>query len=167
MAEQAVMKTYNHDVAGIHRRCNRFLIEIIKSVSSGVSQMNEFDIERLKTYTGALKTYHAWVVGQPHLDLPETHPRMYVMEPNPDIPDVENESIGDLMHMIMIARDEMMNCQSSRLGSGFIAFDSKRFLAVVAKIEAFVEAYVEIATPLDLPESSPSEELTGPGLGGV
>jgi len=72
------MMTYNHDIVGIYNRINRFLEELFKGVSAAGSQVNEFDFSRLSSYMVNIRGYIAWVVGQPHLDCPETHPKEYV-----------------------------------------------------------------------------------------
>lgn len=157
----------NHDVVGLHSRINRFLEELIKSVSSSTSQVNVFDQERLKSYLGAILIYHDWVVGQPALDLPETHPREYALEASPVVPDVENENINDLVRLLVLAREELVNSQSARDPANLNKFDSARLLAVVAKAQAFLTEYIQKATPLDLPESSPQAVVSGSGRTGV
>jgi len=161
------MLVNNHDIAGLHARINRFIEELMKSVSSGTSQVNAFDQTRLGTYLDAVDTYHAWVVGQPHLDLPETHPRPIELEPDPEIVDVENENVNDTVRMLAIARDELTNSQSARDGSNLNKFDSSRLTAVIAKVRAFLTTYITAATPLDLPESSPQADQSGPGRKGI
>lgn len=158
---------YNHDVRGLHTRINRFIVELLKSGSSSVSQVSSFDQARLQSYLTAVKTYHAWVVGQPQLDLPETNPREYELDENPNIEVVENESVRDVIVLLELARDELVNSQSARNASGVIGFDSTRFLSVVDKAQAFLDTYIADVTPLDLPESSPMREVTGPGDTGV
>lgn len=157
----------NHDIAGLNARINRFIEELIKSVSSGTSQVNEFDQARLTTYLDAIDIYHAWVIAQPHLDLPETHPRPILLEANPETPDVENENVNDIVRILEIARDELVNSQSARDGASLNKFDSARLKAVISKVRAFLETYVKIATPLDLPESSPQAAQSGPGRTGI
>lgn len=160
--------TYNHDVAGMYRRINRFIVEILKSVSSGGSQVNSFDQTRLQSYIGAIRAYHNWVIGQPQLDLPETHPRIIQLETAPAVPaEVENESVRDVVYMLELARDELVNGQTSRNPSGFVSFDSARLTAVVDKVEALLLNYIQTVTPLDLPESSPSRTISSAGLTGV
>lgn len=166
MAENT-QTTYNHDVAGLHRRINRFMIEAQKSGSSSTSQMSEWDVERILTYLGAIETYASWVVSQPHLDLPETSPREIPLDANPVLAIVENESISDIVRMMEIARDEITKSQSSRQSNGLIKFDENRLLGVVGKIRAFITDYVQQVTPLDLPESSPMREVSGLGRNGV
>lgn len=158
---------YNPDVAGLHRRINRFIIEMSKSASNQFSMMNEFDQVRLMTYLTAIRAYVAWVVSQPQLDLPETSPKTYTLDAEPSWEMVENESIVDVLRMLEIAKTEIINGQSARMPSGFIGFDVTRVLAVVAKIEAFLKDYVQVITPLDLPESSPSRASSGAGSVGV
>jgi site-specific recombinase XerC len=161
------LKVFNHDVAGLQRRINRFIYEMIKSVSNAGSLMNEFDQTRLATYLVAIRAYIGWVVSQPQLDLPETSPREYVLDPNPTYDMVENESIVDVVRMLELTRDEVVNSQSARNSSGLNKFDTARMLAVVDKVEAFLKNYIQTITPLDLPESSPMRAQSGPGRTGV
>ena len=156
--------THNMDVSALVRRINRFMVELYKSASSGVSQMSQADIDRLESYLVALRTYRDFVLAQPHLDMPETHPSPIplaapVFEPM----EVENESVNDWMIMLQRGRDELILSQSSRLSSTLMQYDSARFTALVDKCDALLQDYVKPATPLDLPETSPQEELSGPG----
>src|SRR5512139_1355469 len=112
MAE-ATRFVYNHDVAGMHARLNRFLVEVSLSASNGASQVNSYDQTRLDTYINAIRTYMAWVTAQPQLDLPETHPRKYELDPDPVIPEIENESLRDILRMFVLAREELVNGQSA------------------------------------------------------
>jgi len=157
----------NHDIAGLHARINRFIEELIKSVSSGTSQMNDFDQARLKTYLDAIDTYHDWVLAQPHLDLPETHPRQIELEENPVIPDTENENVNDCNRMLAIARDELIHGQSARNAAQLNKFDSSRLRALTDKVRKFLNDYIKTTTPLDLPESSPQALHTGEGRKGI
>lgn len=160
---------YNHDVVGVYRRINRFIEEVSKSVSSSGSMMNEYDQTRLATYLDAIDSFIDWVVAQPQLDLPETHPRQYPLKASPIVKDedIENESAIDVVRMLELARDEIVNGQSARLGSGLIVFDVNRIRAVVAKARNFLNDYIATVTPLDLPESSPMRTMTTPGRTGV
>jgi hypothetical protein len=158
---------YNQDVAGLHARINRFINEMTDSVSSGISLFTAFDQARLLSYTNAVHKYHDWVIAQPQLDLPETHPREYALKPNPVVPDIENESVKDVIRLLEVTRDELANCQSSRMPSGLVSFDSIRLVAVIKKVEAFIKDFVQVADPLDLPESSPQSLMAGAGKTGV
>lgn len=161
------MQTMNHDIVGIYNRINRFISEAMKNASSSNSQVNQFDLARLKSYMSAIRFYHDHVQGAPDLDLPETTPRLYELRPAPQVPDMENESLADICRLLELGRDELINSQSARQGAKLIGFDSVRFLQVVEKCEKFLADYVEKATPLDLPESSPRAEVTGPGQQGI
>ena len=158
---------YNSDVAGIYRRINRFIVELVKSQSSGVGEMIPFDQVRLASYLNAIDGYVAWVVGQPSLDLPETNPRTYVLEDPPGVPAVESEEVRDVVTLLELARDELINSQSARLASNIKSFDQVRLTAIVAKARKFLETYIVTVTPLDNPESSPMRVVSGHGLGGV
>lgn len=161
------MEVLNHDVAGLCRRINRFIIELHKAQSSNTSEMDQFDQERLQTYLNSITTYRGWVIGQPQLDLPETYPRLVEIGESPETPEVENESTRDAIYLMELCRDELAGSQSARRASGFIGFDDKRLMAVVAKTQAFLIDYIKVATPIDMPESSPSRPNSGPGLTGI
>lgn len=167
MATTQPVVVYNHDVAGCYYRMNRFIEEVNLSVSSGVSLTGEFDIARLKSYLDSIDRYHAWVKQQPQLDLPETSPREIVLDAPPVATEVENDDLADVARMLTLARDELTNSQSSRLGSGLTTHDSNRLTSVVAKVRAFLLDYIVPTTPLDLPESSPRDPLAGTGRIGV
>lgn len=157
----------NHDVVGLYNRINDFMVELIKSVSSQGSQMNEFDQVRLGSYLDAVDSYHSWVVSQPHLDLPETSPTEYTLRSFVEIPLVENESINDIIRMMTAMRGELINSQSARQAAGLIGFDSERLTAITEKARTFLVSYIGAVTPLDLPESSPEIESSGAGRTGI
>ncbi len=157
----------NHDVAGLCRRVNRFIVEMQKSVSGGVADMNEFDQARLQKYLDAVRAYRNWVIAQPQLDLPETHPRPVEIGPDPETPDIENEAIRDVVYLMELCRDEMVHSQSARNPAGFIAFDDGRAMSLMEKCQNFLDNYIKVVQPIDMPESSPSRPLTGPGALGV
>ncbi len=161
------MQTYNHDIVGIWNRMNRFIKEAMKQQSSNVSQVNQFDIARLKSYLSAIRFYHDHVQAAPDLDLPETTPRLHELRPAPEVLEMENESLSDICRLLELGRDELVNSQSARQGAKLIPFDSVRFLQIVEKCERFMADYVEVATPLDLPESSPRAAMTGAGNQGI
>ncbi len=163
MPETIPTTVQNHDVFGLVRRINRFITELVKAASANASEFMDHDKDRLSTYLNALKAYKAWVVAQPVLDLPETHPQPYQLEENPAVPPLENESVADVVNLLGKLRDEMISSQSARYASTMLTHDAKRFDAIVAKVELFMTEYVDVATPLDLPESSPKTELTGHG----
>lgn len=159
--------TYNHDISGLYRRFNRFITEMVFSVSSGGSQVNSFDQVRLSNYIAAIRSYQDWVESQPQLDLPETHPKEYPLVPTPEVPDLENESVVDFVNLLVVARDELVSSQSTRDAAGLKPFDSVRLTANINKLDAFLNTYVQDVTPLDLPESSPQTEMTGSGSTGI
>jgi len=75
--------------------------------------------------------------------------------------------MNDIIEMLALVRDELVNSQSSRSASGLIEFDSIRFLSHVKRIEMYIAEYVNKATPLDMPESSPRAEQSGAGRTGI
>lgn len=160
-------QTYNHDIVGIYNRINRFIKEAIHQTSSNLSEMNQFDIARMKSYLSAIRGYLGHVQADPELDLPETSPRTYELREAPAVPDLENESLNDICRLLELMRDEMVNSQSARRPAKFVSFDETRMTQVLDKCDRFMADYVETVTPLDLPESSPRATMTGPGRTGI
>lgn len=158
---------YNGDVVGLYNRINRFIEEAQKSVSADVSLTNSFDITRLNSYLDSVDRFQAWVVSQPLLDLPETSPRQYTLFPAIPAVEIENDDLDDIVRLLRLARDEMTNSQSARLSSGLIAPDSSRLTMIIAKTRKFLNDYIVPTQPLDLPESSPRDLMTGSGKIGV
>jgi len=161
------MEVLNHDIVGLHARINRYIEEVFLSVSSSSSLFNAFDQSRVMTYLTSIDTYREWMVAQPQLDLPESHPHPWILEDNPVIASVENESINDLIRMWELFREEVINSQSARQGAGLNEFDNLRAIALIEKSRLFMTDYVAEITPLDLPESSPQEPLSGSGKKGI
>ena len=165
-AGQTPKTTYNIDVHSIVRRYNRFLQEVNKAQSSGVSFTNPFDVARLASYITSMKSFQAHVVSEPLLDCPETGPIEMDLPVSPTLPVIENESMMDVINLIEIARDEVANSQSSRMPTNLLKFDYDRQTSYLTKVERLM-AYVASMEPLDLPESSPMMDVTGPGKLGV
>jgi len=159
--------TYNHDVAGIVPRMDRFTLELQRCVSSSTSEFNQFDQTRLATYLSAWSGYIDWVQNQPHLDLPESHPREYNLDNEPEMIDSESEMVNDICRIISVARCELINSQSSRMPARLNQFDEMRLRSIISKLEAFLNTYIAAHTPLDFPESSPAAGMTLPGKTGV
>lgn len=161
------MKVMNHDVAGLCHRINRFRVEMIKSQSSGVSSFSSFEAERLRSYIAALRKYVTWVMSSPLLDLPESSPEDVEVRELTPTPDMENEAVVDIVRLLGLSYVELIHSQSARLASGLSVHDHRRFVALVDKVESFLESYIVDVAPLDLPESSPRAEMTGHGNRGV
>ena len=158
---------YNQDVRGLASRINRFITEVALCASSNLANMSEFDQTRLEAYIAAMRAYQGWIVAQPHLDLPETAPRQYALDADAEVPTVDNEAVRDVLVMLQVARDELISSQSARMPTGLLPFDADRVTRVVDKVEAFLNQYIRVVQPLDLPESSPARAMTPTGKTGV
>jgi hypothetical protein len=165
-SDRQATSTYNTDVHSIVRRYNRFLVETLKSQSSGISYTLPFDMVRLQSYLASMNAYLDFIVSQPLLDCPETGPTEMPLPENPVLPVLENESASDIIQLFEIARDEISNSQSARMPTNLIRFDYDRQKSYLAKITNLIE-YILAQEPLDLPESSPQAAVTGPGNRGI
>lgn len=151
---------YNDDVLGFVSRVNRIIVETVKSLSANVTSYSAADLGRLRTYIADLGLYLDWVVSQPQMDFPETHPRAVPMPTPPELPDVENPMAEDVMRLLVRLRDEMAAAQSARLPSGLIEFDDVRARAALTRLLAFVDDFIAQVSPVDLPESSPEAPMS-------
>ena len=146
----------NHDVVGINDRINRVITEVYKSASGGVTAFSDADLERLNSYLDAMDAYHKWVIDSPELDLPESHPKSYVLDVNPTTTKVENDAVNDIIRILAVCRTEITESQSAKKASGYIKFDSERLFKNVDKVRKFCSDYVAKVQPIDNPESAPS-----------
>lgn len=166
MAEE--QKTvFNKDVLFLVDMLDRYIVEVNRSQSSGVSGMLPFDITRIRSYTGAITSFHDWANSVPVGDYPETHPRQFPLEPRPETTNVESESVNMIGREFEAMRWELINSQSARLANTLMVHDSQRLRTYVARVESFLTDYVETQTPIDLPESSPEEKMAPAGFHGV
>ncbi len=149
-------EVFNDDIAGIYHRINKYIVECQLSASANVAAVNEFDMVRMDAYLKVITSYIDWVVAQPALDLPETHPQLVTLKPKPEILDIENLMIQDCIRLWERARDECTASQSARNPTGMISFDEKRLRAVIEKTEKYMTDHIAKVSPIDLPESSPT-----------
>lgn len=158
---------YNLDVTYVNDKLCRYAYEVMKSVSSGLAATNSFDQARLDKYFNDVDAAVAYVTKQPQLDLPESHPTLHAIEAYPEIPNMESDEMDHVARLLKSARTELVNSQSARMGAGFLPFDAGRVTSLVAKARQFLQEYIAKQQPMDLPESSPQQPMTGAGRGGV
>jgi hypothetical protein len=96
-----------------------------------------------------------WMQAQPELDLPESHPTLFVLRDMPALPEVENEDINDIIRLCKLGCVEIENCASARDSSTMNKFDYGRCSSIIDKLESFLTNHIQKVTPIDLPESSP------------
>lgn len=157
------MVVQNMDIAGLVRRIRRFKYEVNKCVSAGLMHTTRADSDRFVSYLDSLRKYFDWMVAQPQQDLPEWHPTQIDLGESEKLEQPENEALADLITQLGALEVEMGECQSARMHTAMMAHDEKRFRDIVMKIEAFINDYIMMVQPLDMPESTPSRALTGPG----
>ncbi len=167
MSESFPESVFNHDILWMYDMLRRFHQEMARSQSAPVSGMIDPDQARLESYLNQVRSAVTWIQDTPLLDMPETHPRPYPLPAFPAEVDVENESINVILRLIRASAVELVNSQSSRFSSRLQPFDQSRLLAVIDKLDAFLNNYIRSqAVPLDLPESSPEEPIGPDGLMG-
>ena len=159
--------SYNLDVVYINDKICRYAGEVIKAVSANLAHVNTFDMARALNYLDDLDAAVAYVLAQPQLDMPETHPRERKLQAFPEVPNMENDELDHVVRLLESARLEVINSQSGRMAAGLLPFDAARVTALVAKNRAWLTTFVTARSPMDLPETSPQQLITGDGAGGV
>lgn len=158
---------YNIDVVYIADKISRYVFEVIKSVSANLAATNEFDMARMLRYLEDIDAAVAYILAQPQLDMPESHPVLHPIEPLPEVPDMESDELDHVVRLLRAGYVEAVNSQSARMPAGLQPFDARRVSALVAKTRQWLVEYVQKRQPMDLPESSPQEPMTGSGRAGV
>jgi len=158
---------YNLDVTYVADKLARYASEVQLSVSSNVAYVNEFDMARLHNYLDDVDAAVAYILNQPQLDLPESHPMMHPIQPFPAMRDMESDEWDHVVRLLRAGYIEIVNSQSSRLGAGLMPFDARRITALVAKCRQWLVDYVAKRNPMDLPETSPQQAMSPSGKYGV
>jgi hypothetical protein len=158
---------FNLDVCYLADKVARYAAEVQLSVSSNVAFVNEFDMQRLQNYLTDIDRALAYVLDQPQLDLPESHPMLNAIQPFPDMRDLESDEWDHVVRLLRSGYIELVNSQSARLGAGLMPFDARRVTALVAKTRQWLNDYVAERSPMDLPETSPQQSMSPTGKHGV
>lgn len=166
-ASNEPLMSYNLDVVYVNDKLCRYAGEVIKAVSANLAHVNEFDMERSLKYLVDLDAAISYVLALPQLDMPESHPREHSLQTFPEVVNMENDELDHVVRLLNAARLELINSQSSRMSAGFLPFDARRVTALVAKTRQWLTEYVTERSPMDLPETSPQQLITGSGRGGV
>lgn len=158
---------YNLDICYLADKVARYAGEVQMSVSSNLAATNQFDFERLTTYLGDIDKAIEYVLNQPQLDLPESHPMLHPIQPFPAMRDMESDEMDHVVRLLRAGYIELVNSQSSRQGAGLLPFDSRRVSSLVAKCRQWLTDYVAVRSPMDLPETSPQQPMSPAGASGV
>lgn len=169
MADNSLMPSsiYNLDVTYLADKLARYTGEVQMSVSSNVAFVNEFDMGRLQQYLIDIDRAVAYVLDQPQLDMPESHPMLHAIQPFPVMRDMESDEWDHVVRLLRAGYIEIVNSQSARLGAGLMPFDARRITALIAKTRQWLNDYVAERAPMDLPETSPQAAMSPAGSAGV
>jgi hypothetical protein len=150
----------NQDIVSLCRFCDRFIIELIKSTSSSISDWRLADIDRLFEYRDILKKRKDVIYNEPELDCPETNRRVYPTPEAPLIPDMENDSVRDVCELLLMIREELVYCQSARIPNGLSDADAIRFDTFMLKLDNYCDQFLAEVEPIDVPATAPKAPLT-------
>lgn len=166
MAEQ-LQNTYNIDINSISNRICRFTEEIQGFQSGNGGEMHPEDLIRLKSYLTGIRTFVTTVQQLERMDYVETNADLEPLRAMPSKVDMENESMNDINVLLRRAHSELTHSASSRQSSKLNKYDEKRLMTSIARAEALIKDYIEVVTPLDMPNSSPRTAAVGEGKTGI
>ena len=158
-----VTYTYNFWLQSMDDDCARYVKEMSLMGSADVSGMDEFDLERIRSFVGAMKLKRTFVDSDPHRDLVETKGDTYPLADIVELPKMEDRAMYDMCHQLNVMRKELRRSSSTRQNDGLNQFDARRWDGNMARFENYLNNYVLEATPLDTPLTSPIEQTTGVG----
>jgi len=167
------METHNMHIANLCRWISRYLEEISKSASAGVTALSNADKRRMLYYIDSTKKYLDHILGLQksdsgeYLDLPESHPTTYTLAMPDPVGEMENNTLIDVCEYFKAFYTEALNSQSSRLASGLLMPDSDRLYAILQALDVYINDFVMEHTPADFPESSPRAEGVKAGKTGI
>lgn len=166
MAEQ-LPSTYNIDIVGIANRICRFIDEIQHFASANTGEVYPADMIRLKSYVDGLRTYHVTIQSLQRMDYVETNADLEPLRPLPEKAELENESLNDINNLLRRQYQELTHSASARDSSKLNKYDSARFVQSLDRMTSLITNYVEVVTPLDMPNSSPRASAVPEGKTGI
>lgn len=166
MAEQ-LSQTYNIDINSIANRMCRFVDEIQGFQSANGSEMHPEDLIRLKSYLTGLRTFVNTVQQLERMDYVETNADLEPLRQMPAKIEMENESMNDVNVLLRRAHLELTHSASARQSSKMNKYDEGRLSRSIVRAETLITDYVEVVTPLDMPNSSPRTSAVGEGKTGI
>ena len=150
-AEEHVI--YNMDIDSMVRKVDVVIEELTRSQSQPISEFREADMVRIKSYMIAAESFLEWVEQQPELDLVKWHPTALVTPAAPEVPEMQNQCLRDIVMLWTVFRHTLVYAVSAQAPTGLTAADLVRARAILEKMGMYIEA-VEGLGPIDAPETA-------------
>lgn len=158
--------TINIELWYAYAKMNRWIIEVNRCNSANGNNVYAPDLIRWKTYVSEWRAMIGMIAKIGDMDVPKTGSVFLQLRPPPQIQYVENDQVNLFVQWLEVARDELLNSESSRRISGMAEPDVKRQAEYWTHAEEII-AYIEATQPRDLTESAPREAAVDPSLTGV
>jgi hypothetical protein len=159
--------SYNIHIAMLIRLIDRAIIEVTKSQSAPGSGVRQADADRIESYMNEMESFVNFSSRLPETDTPKSHPLAVQFDPPLSLPRIENDSMWLLAQMFDTMRIEVGQSASSRQPNGWWKPDLPRVLKYIDDVRVFMAQHVQKVTPVDVPESSPRENVQPRGKMGV
>ena len=151
----------NQDVVGAVERADRYAYDIVKFESAFINEITNFDMTRIQSYVTALRTYVNTLNEAPPTDNPHSYPGMYTiyyLTEGLDFDTCKNKALRDIIRMLVNTWVNMSRSESADKSNGYLPFDVQRWNMHLDRIDYYIKSYIDVALPLDLPESSAFED---------
>jgi hypothetical protein len=159
--------TYNVHIAMMVRLIDRAIIEVTRSQSSPGSGVRSADADRIEQYMAEMESFVNFSSRLPETDTPKSHPLAVQFDQPLELPRIENDSMWLLSQMLDTMRIEVGQSASSRQPNGWWKPDLPRVTKYIEDVRTFMAQHVMKVTPVDVPESSPREQIQPTGRLGV
>ena len=151
----SVTSIRNNDLVGAVERIDICVAELARSESADSGGAQIFDRARIDMYNRQIDEYMNYVVAQTgKVDVPHTYPTYYDIDyiSNELNVDITNKAMRDLLRLYLQMMEQLSKSGSAGWSNGIQQHDYGRYVLIRDKIQAFLTDYVDVVTPVDMPE---------------
>ena len=151
----SVTQIRNNDLVGAIERIDICIAELARSESADSGGAQIFDRARIDMYNQQIDEYMDYVVKVTgKVDIPHTYPTDYPIDyiSNSLDVDITNKAMRDLIRLYLQMMEQLSKCGSAGWSNGIQEHDYGRYVMIRDKIASFLTDYVDVVTPVDMPE---------------
>ena len=151
----AVTQIRNNDLVGAVERIDIAVAELARSESADSGGSQVFDRTRIDMYNKQIDEYMDYVVAVTgKVDIPHTYPTNYPIDyiSNSLDVDITNKAMRDLIRIYLQMMEQLSKSGSAGWSNGIQTHDYSRYVMIRDKIQSFLNDYVDVVTPIDMPE---------------
>jgi hypothetical protein len=157
----------NNDLVGAVERIDICIAELARSESADSGGAQIFDRQRIDMYNKQIDEYMDYVVSVTgKVDVPHTYPTRYdisYISNTLEHVDITNKAMRDLIRLYLQMMEQLSKSGSASWSNGIEQHDYNRYVMIRDKIQSFLTDYVDVVTPVDMPEYTSFSQEGGAG----